>query len=115
MGTESTTCLSNLSKKYYYASTCITPTGRVGNGAYIQGNIIGDNSQIIVKWCSEILQENIIIRVIDLNGVLLNEQTIPASLGTYIINKQSIKSKQYLIQVIDSKGDLLQLSDVINY
>ena len=114
MGTENTTCLSNLSKKYYYASTCITPTGRVGNGAYIQGNILGDNNVIIVKWCSEILQDNIIIRVIDLTGVLLNEQTIPANLGTYIINKQSIKSKQYLIQVIDSKGELLQISDVIN-
>ena len=114
MGTENTTCLSNLSKKYYYASTCITPTGRVGNGAYIQGNIIGENNQIIVKWCTEILQENIIIRVIDLNGVLLNEQIIPANLGTYIIYKQSIKSKQYIIQVLDNKGDLLQLSDIIN-
>ena len=114
MGTENTACLSNLSKKYYYASTCITPTGRVGNGAYIQGNIIGENNQIIVKWCTEILQENIIIRVIDLNGVLLNEQIIPANLGTYIIYKQSIKSKQFIIQVLDNKGDLLQLSDIIN-
>ncbi|MCX8480658.1 MAG: hypothetical protein ORN58_01935, partial [Sediminibacterium sp.] len=114
MGTENTTCLSNLSKKYYYASTCITPTGRLGNGAYIQGNIMGENNQIIIKWCSEILQENVVIRVMDLNGVLLNEQTIPANFGTYIINKQSIKSKQYVIQVLDNKGDLLQLSDVIS-
>ncbi|MCX8481319.1 MAG: hypothetical protein ORN58_05300, partial [Sediminibacterium sp.] len=114
MGTESNTCLSNLSKKYYYALSCITPTGRLGNGASIQGNIVGDENQIMIKWCPEIIQKQVTIRIIDMNGVLLNEQKIDANSGVYIMNKQIIQSKQFLIQVLDINGTLLQISDLIN-
>ena len=114
MGTEANACLSNLSKKYYYALSCITPAGRLGNGAYIQGNIVGDDNQIIVKWCPEIIQNQVKIQIIDMNGVLLNEQIVDASSGIYIINKQIVQSKQFLIQVMDINGALLQISDIIN-
>ncbi|MCX8481049.1 MAG: hypothetical protein ORN58_03930, partial [Sediminibacterium sp.] len=42
LGLDANGCESNLSKKYYFAQSCLTPTGRLGNGAYIQSNIINN-------------------------------------------------------------------------
>ena len=106
-------CFSSLSKKYYYSQSCIIPTGRLGNAASIQGNIIGDNNHVIVKWCTELLKGNLTLRIIDINGITLFDQQIPSSIGTYIINKQLIKNSNYYVQLMDENGEIIQLSDVI--
>ena len=114
LGIDALGCESNLSKKYYYAKTCITPTGRLGNGANIQANIVGNANLIIIKWCTEIIQDYITIKILSIDGVSIYEQKVPANLGVYIINKQQINNKNYVIQVIDNKGEVLQISDVVN-
>ena len=106
-------CATNLSKKYYYATTCITPTGRIGNGASIEGNVIDNPSQIVIKWCPEILKNFITILALDINGNKVLEQKVPANLGTYILFKNTINATQYFIQVLDENNELVQLSDVI--
>ena len=115
LGLDANGCESNLSKKYYYAQTCITPTGRIGNGAFIQGSILGNNNEIIIKWCSELIHGDIIVQVIDINGMQVLEQKVASNNGTYILNKQIISAKKYVIKVIDNKGEVLQISDFINY
>ena len=112
-GADVNGCFSSLSKKYYYSLSCITPTGRLGNAASIQGNIIGDNNHVIVKWCTELLKGNLTLRIIDVNGNTLLEQQIPSSIGTYIINKQLIKNPNYYIQLMDENGEIIQISDLI--
>ena len=107
-------CPTNLSKKYYYATTCITPTGRIGNGASIEGNVIDNPSQIIIKWCPEILKNFITILALDINGNKVLQQKVPANLGTYILFKNTINATQYFIQVLDENNELVQLSDVVN-
>ena len=114
LGIDALGCESNLSKKYYYSKTCITPAGRLGNGANIQANIVGNANLIIIKWCTEIIQENITIKILSIDGVSIYEQKVPANLGVYIINKQQINNKNYVIEVIDNKGEVLQISDVVN-
>ena len=114
MGVDAVGCESNISKKYYYAKTCITPTGRLGNGAFIQSTVIGNSTQIVIKWCTEIVQENITIKILNLEGEQVYEQKVPANIGVYIINKDQIKAINYIIEVIDSKGEVLQISDVVN-
>ncbi|MCX8481432.1 MAG: hypothetical protein ORN58_05875, partial [Sediminibacterium sp.] len=112
-GADANGCYSSLSKKYYYSLSCIIPTGRLGNAASIQGNIIGDNNQIIVKWCTDLLKGNLILRIIDVNGITLYEQQIPANFGTFVINKQSIKNANYYVQLMDENGEIIQISDLI--
>ena len=107
-------CATNLSKKYYYATTCITPTGRIGNGASIEGNVIDNPSQIVIKWCPEILKNFITILALDINGNKVLQQKVPANLGTYILFKNTINATQYFIQVLDENNELVQLSDVVN-
>ena len=114
LGVDGLGCESNISKKYYYAKTCITPAGRLGNGAYIQASVIDNSSLILVKWCTELVQDNITIKILNLEGENIYEQKLPANLGVYIINKAQIKAKNYVIEVIDSKGEVLQISDVVN-
>ena len=114
MGVDAIGCESNVSKKYYYAKTCITPTGRLGNGAYIQASVIGNSTLIIIKWCTELVQENVTIKILNLEGENIYEQKVPANVGVYILNKAQVKSKNYVIEVIDSKGELMQISDVVN-
>ena len=106
-------CATNLSKKYYYSKTCITPTGRLGNGANIQANIVGNANLIIIKWCTDLIKENITIQVLDISGAQVYEQEVPYNLGTMILNKSKITSKNYYIQVLDSKGEIMQISDLI--
>ena len=106
-------CPTNLSKKYYYATTCLTPTGRIGNGASIEGSVIDNPSQIVIKWCPEILKNFITILVLDINGNKVLQQKVPANLGTYILFKNTINATQYFIQVLDENNELVQLSDVI--
>ena len=114
LGVDGLGCESNVSKKYYYAKTCITPAGRLGNGAYIQASVIDNSSLILVKWCTELVQDNITIKILNLEGENIYEQKLPANLGVYIINKAQIKAKNYVIEVIDNKGEVLQISDVVN-
>ena len=114
IGVDVLGCESNISKKYYYAKTCITPAGRLGNGAFIQSSVIGNSTLVLVKWCTELLQENITIKILNLEGEIIYEQKVPASLGGYIINKTQINAKKYVIEVLDSKGEVLQISDVVN-
>ena len=113
LGIDALGCESNLSKKYYYAKTCITPTGRLGNGANIQANIVGNANLIIIKWCTDLIKENITIQVLDISGAQVYEQEVPYNLGTMILNKSKITSKNYYIQVLDSKGEIMQISDLI--
>ena len=115
LGLDTNECESNFSKKYYYSNTCIIPTGRISNAVSIQGNIIDYPNQIIIKWCPDVIENNLNIKVIDMaTGVLLINEFIPANLSTYILNKQKINSNIYLIQVLDSKGEVLETSDFIN-
>ena len=114
LGIDALGCESNLSKKYYYSKTCITPAGRLGNGANIQANIVGNANLIIIKWCTDLIKENITIKILSIDGVSIYEQKVPANLGVYIINKQQINNKNYVIEVIDNKGEVLQISDVVN-
>ena len=114
-GLDSNECASNFSKKYYFSSTCIIPAGRISNAVSIQGNIIDYPNQIIFKWCPDIIQHNLNIKIIDIaTGALLMNEFIPANLSTYIINKNKINSINYLIQVLDINGDVLETSDFIN-
>ncbi|MCX8480424.1 MAG: hypothetical protein ORN58_00740 [Sediminibacterium sp.] len=114
LGVDATGCESNISKKYYYAKTCITPAGRLGNGASIQTDIVGNANIMIIKWCTELIQGDVSVQVVDINGELIEDKKIPANFGTYILNKQQIQSKKYIIKVIDNKGELIQISDVVN-
>ena len=114
LGVDGLGCESNVSKKYYYAKTCITPSGRLGNGAYIQASVIDNSSLILVKWCTELVQEYVTIKILNLEGENIYEQKVAASTGTYILNKAQIKAKNYVIEVIDYNGELLQISDVVN-
>ncbi|MCX8481690.1 MAG: hypothetical protein ORN58_07210 [Sediminibacterium sp.] len=114
LGIDTNGCESNLSKKYYYSPTCITPSGRLGNGAFIQGGIIGNNNEIMIKWCTDIIQNYLTIQVLDINGVQVLEQKVTSNTGTYILNKQQIPAKKYIIQVVNNNGEVLQISDVIN-
>ena len=50
-----------------------------------------------------------------MTGKRVYEQKIPATQETFIINKQQIKSSQYLVEVFDNNGELIQISDLINY
>ncbi|MCX8480409.1 MAG: hypothetical protein ORN58_00660 [Sediminibacterium sp.] len=114
LGLDANGCESNLSKKYYYSQTCITPTGRLGNGASIEGNIIENATQIVVKWCTDIIKNDLTIQVIDISGVRVLEHKVASNIGTLILNKQIIPAKKYIIKVIDNNGEVLQISDVIN-
>ena len=114
MGIDALGCESNLSKKYYYAKNCIIPSGRLGNGAFIQSSVIDNSNLIVVKWCTDIVQEILTIKILNLQGELIFEQKVPAKLGLYIINKAQIKTKNYVIEVIDNNGEVLQISDVVN-
>ena len=114
IGVDVLGCESNISKKYYYAKSCILPAGRLGNGAYIQASVIDNSSLILVKWCTELVQENVAIKILNLEGEVIYEQKVAASTGMYILNKAQIKAKNYVIEVVDSKGEVLQISDVVN-
>ena len=113
LGIDSIGCESNLSKKYYYSRSCIISTGRLGNGANIQANIVGNANLIIIKWCTDLIKENITIQLLDLSGAKVYEQEVPYNLGSMILNKSNITSKNYYIQVLDSKGEIMQISDLI--
>ena len=113
LGLDANGCESNLSKKYYYSQTCIIPSGRLGNGATIEGNIIGNSNQIIVKWCTDIIQTELTLRAIDISGVVIYDQKISANTGTYIIYKSELKSNGFYVQVLDSNGEIIQISDII--
>ena len=114
LGIDALGCESNLSKKYYYAKNCIIPSGRLGNGAFIQSSVIDNSNLIVVKWCTDIVQEILTIKILNLQGELIFEQKVPAKLGLYIINKAQIKTKNYVIEVIDNNGEVLQISDIVN-
>ncbi|MCX8481828.1 MAG: alpha-amylase family glycosyl hydrolase, partial [Sediminibacterium sp.] len=60
-GIDSNSCTTIESKKYYFSPSCITPTGRLGNAVSIQSNIVNEN-QIIIKWCPEFFNNNLIIQ-----------------------------------------------------
>ena len=112
LGLDTNECESNFSKKYYYSNTCIIPTGRISNAVSIQGKIIDYPNQIIFKWCPDIIQQNLNIKVIDMTtGALIMNLFIPSNLNTFILDKQKINSNNYLIQVLDSNGELLETSD----
>ena len=113
LGIDSIGCESNLSKKYYYSRSCIISTGRLGNGANIQANIVGNANLIIIKWCTDLIKENITIQLLDISGAKVYEQEVPYNLGSMILNKSNITSKNYYIQVLDSKGEIMQISDLI--
>ena len=113
LGLDANGCESNLSKKYYYSKSCIIPSGRLGNGATIEGNIIGNSNQIIVKWCTDIIQTELTLRAIDISGVVIYDQKISANTGTYIIYKSELKSNGFYVQVLDSNGEIIQISDII--
>ena len=114
-GIDANGCYTDFSKKYYYAANCIIPTGRIGNGANIQANIVGIGSEnIIIKWCSEILNGDITVKAIDFTGNTIYYQKVPSNQSSLIINKQEIKGQQYYIQVYNSDGEILQISDLIN-
>ena len=53
------------------------------------------------------------MRQVDLRGNLINEQKIPANLGTFILNKSLITNNQFIIQVINNDGEIIQTSDII--
>ena len=112
-GIDTNFCTSNESKKYYFSLSCITPTGRLGNAVSIQGNILNDN-QILIKWCPEFFKTNFIIQILDLYGNKIFEEIKDPNAGTFILNKNQINAKQYLIQILDNKGEVLQISDVIH-
>ena len=114
LGLDANGCESNLSKKYYYSQSCIIPSGRLGNGATIEGNIIGNSNQIIVKWCTDIIQTELTLRAIDISGVVIYDQKISTNTGTYIIHKSELKSNGFYVQVLDSNGEIIQISDIIN-
>ncbi|MCX8480811.1 MAG: hypothetical protein ORN58_02705, partial [Sediminibacterium sp.] len=107
LGVDATGCESNISKKYYYAKTCLTPAGRLGNGAYIQTDIIGNANIMVIKWCTDLMQGEVRVQVLDINGELIEDKKIPSSFGTYILNKQQIQSKKYIIKVMDNKGEII--------
>ena len=113
LGLDANGCESNLSKKYYYSQTCIIPSGRLGNGATIEGNIIGNSNQIIVKWCTDIIQTELTLRAIDISGVVIYDQKTSANTGTYIIYKSELKSNGFYVQVLDNNGEIIQISDII--
>ncbi|MCX8480481.1 MAG: hypothetical protein ORN58_01025, partial [Sediminibacterium sp.] len=112
-GYNNNLCPSDLSKKYYYAQSCLTPTGRLGNGAYIQSNIINNGNIIAIQWCTEILKNRVTIIAIDLYGNTIFEQHVNASAGSYNLTKSSIAGKNYFIHVLDEKGEIIQISDVV--
>ena len=113
LGLDANGCESNLSKKYYYSQSCIIPSGRLGNGATIEGNIIGNSNQIIVKWCTDIIQTELTLRAIDISGVVIYDQKISTNTGTYIIYKSELKSNGFYVQVLDNNGEIIQISDII--
>ena len=112
-GINNAGCSSAVSKKYYYSQTCITPTGRLGNAAFIQGNIINNNNQIFVKWCPDLITQNITIKVLNTQGSIIYEQIIPPNNGIFILNKNLLQDKTFFIQVFSADGALLQTSDLI--
>ena len=113
VGLDTNGCLSNFSKKYYYSQSCIIPAGRLGNAATIQSNIVENINQIVIKWCTDIIKDDLTILIVDLNGSIINEQKIPANTGTYILNKSLITNNQFIVQVISSNGEIIQTSDII--
>ena len=113
VGLDTNGCLSNFSKKYYYSQSCIIPAGRLGNAATIQSNIVENINQIVIKWCTDIIKDDLSILIVDLNGSIINEQKIPANTGTYILNKSLITNNQFIVQVISSNGEIIQTSDII--
>ena len=114
LGLDTNDCASNFSKKYYYSNTCIIPTGRISNAVSIQGNIIDYPNQIIIKWCPDVIENNLNIKVIDIRGEVIMNVFIPANNSTYILDKLKINSKNYFIQVLDINGEVLETSDLIN-
>ena len=114
LGVDVNGCASNISNKYYYSQTCITPSGRLGNGAAIQANMVDNSNQIIIKWCPDILKNTLTIQVVDFNGNKLLEQKVAAKIGGYILYKNTIKANQYFIKVLDENNEVVQLSDLVN-
>ncbi|MCX8480413.1 MAG: fibronectin type III domain-containing protein [Sediminibacterium sp.] len=114
LGVDATGCESNISKKYYYSKSCIIPTGRLGNGANIQTDIVGNANIMVIKWCTDLIQGEVRVQVLDISGEQIEDKKIPASFGTYILNKQQIQSKKFIIKVIDNNGEIIQISDVVN-
>ncbi|MCX8481915.1 MAG: fibronectin type III domain-containing protein, partial [Sediminibacterium sp.] len=114
LGVDAAGCESNISKKYYYAKTCITPAGRLGNGAYIQTEIVGNPKIMVIKWCTDLMQGDVRVQVLDISGEQIEDKKIPSSFGTYILNKLQIQSKKFIIKVMDNNGEIIQISDVVN-
>ncbi|MCX8481842.1 MAG: fibronectin type III domain-containing protein, partial [Sediminibacterium sp.] len=114
LGLDTNDCESNFSKKYYYSSACIIPTGRLSNAVFIQSTIADFPNQIIIKWCPDVIENNLNIKVIDFEGAVIMNVFIPANNSTFVLDKQKINSKNYFIQVSDSKGEILETSDYIN-
>ena len=113
-GRDSNGCASNISKKYYYSPNCIITTGRIGNGASIHSSLIDNPNQILIKWCPEIMNQNLIIKVVNTQGVLIFEQNIDAKLGTFMFDKNNIIDKSYFIHIYTKGGELVQISDIVN-
>ncbi len=111
-GTDANGCISPLSKKYYYSPTCAVPFARYGNATSVQGNII-DQAKIIVRWCTDVIVKDITVRVYDLNGTNVYTENFNANTGTVAIEKANLSCTQCLLHVLDSEGQLLEVSDVI--
>ncbi|MCX8481290.1 MAG: hypothetical protein ORN58_05150, partial [Sediminibacterium sp.] len=64
--------------------------------------------------CTEILKNRVTIIAVDILGNTIFEQQVNASAGSYNLTKSSIAGKNYIIQVLDEKGEIIQISDVVN-